>query len=363
MMICDHADYDHNHCQEQNSDDDDDNFRCEDCGTLRGALALIWIASSFSPPRYKISPPRYKISPLRYKASPHRYKISPQRYKISSPRYKIHKTGLKYHHPSIEYYHPGKNITTQVWNITKQGWWFFSTSIPWLPKSIHWPAPENRVYVQGYTYEYCNPPPQLGVCSQAGLVALASLLSDPELHLLQLLAALAMLVQPLLQTAFLLDASCRTTGTSAQARAKPGRQAVTFLLVIYYHHHQHHHHHITIIIIINIIISQYKVCNLAMWVTSLLETARHEASPIQVSIIGIRTIIIIMIMMIIIIMIRTIIIITSIHTYALVHCHSKSESDKSSDWSALLLSCLAPSFSSGSSPCNAIQVLTRNHLQ
>merc|ERR550525_968453 len=88
---------------------------------------------------------------------------------------------------------------------------------------------------------------QLGVCSQAGLVALASLLSDlkPELHLLQLLAALAMLVQPLLQTAFLLDASCRTTGTSAQARAKPGRQAVTFLLV----------------------------CNLAMWVTSLLETA------------------------------------------------------------------------------------------
>ena len=77
-------------------------------------------------------------------------------------------------------------------------------------------------------------PPQLGVCSQAGLVALASLLSsdlEPELQLLQLLAALAMLVQPLLQTAFLLDASCRTTGTTAQARAKPGRQAVTFLLV------------------------------------------------------------------------------------------------------------------------------------
>ena len=97
-------------------------------------------------------------------------------------------------------------------------------------------------------------PPQLGVCSQAGLVALASLLSSddlnkPELQLLQvvdmisitmvrliniitqLLAALSILVQPLLQTAFLLDASCRTTGTSAQARAKPGRQAVTFLLV------------------------------------------------------------------------------------------------------------------------------------
>jgi len=101
---------------------------------------------------------------------------------------------------------------------------------------------------------------QLGVCSQAGLVALASLLSDlePELHLLQLLAALAMLVQPLLQTAFLLDASCRTTGTSAQARAKPGRQAVTFLLV----------------------------CNLAMWVTSLIETARHEASPIQAGVLS-----------------------------------------------------------------------------
>jgi len=99
---------------------------------------------------------------------------------------------------------------------------------------------------------------QLGVCSQAGLVGLASLLSNPELHLLQLLAALAMLVQPLLQTAFLLDASCRTTGTSAQARAKPGRQAVTFLLV----------------------------CNLAMWVTSLLETARHDASPIQVGVLS-----------------------------------------------------------------------------
>jgi len=98
---------------------------------------------------------------------------------------------------------------------------------------------------------------QLGVCSQAGLVALATLLSDdltkPELQLLQLLAAVSILVQPLLQTAFLLDASCRTTGTTAQARAKPGRQAVTFLLV----------------------------CNLAMWVTSLLETARHDASPIQ----------------------------------------------------------------------------------
>ena len=39
---------------------------------------------------------------------------------------------------------------------------------------------------------------QLGVCSQAGLVALASLLSrelQVEEHLLQLLAALAMLVQ------------------------------------------------------------------------------------------------------------------------------------------------------------------------
>jgi len=98
---------------------------------------------------------------------------------------------------------------------------------------------------------------QLGVCSQAGLVALASLLSKQlqvEEHLLQLLAALAMLVQPLLQTAFLLDASCRTTGTSAQARTKPGRQAVTFLLV----------------------------CNLAMWVITLLENAKHEARPTQV---------------------------------------------------------------------------------
>ena len=43
------------------------------------------------------------------------------------------------------------------------------------------------------------------------------------------------LFQPLLQTAFLLDASCRTTGTSAQARTKPGRQAVTFLLVSSWH--------------------------------------------------------------------------------------------------------------------------------
>merc|ERR1719336_1858851 len=60
--------------------------------------------------------------------------------------------------------------------------------------------------------------------------------------------------QPLLQTAFLLDASCRTTGTSAQARTKPGRQAVTFLLV----------------------------CNLAMWVITLLENAKHEARPTQV---------------------------------------------------------------------------------
>jgi len=110
---------------------------------------------------------------------------------------------------------------------------------------------------------------QLGVCSQAGLVALDSLLASndelnkPELHLLQLLAALSTLVQPLLQTAFLLDASCRTTGTSAQARAKPGRQAVTFLLV----------------------------CNLAMWVTSLLEAARHDASPMQVVFIIIKIII------------------------------------------------------------------------
>jgi len=102
---------------------------------------------------------------------------------------------------------------------------------------------------------------QLGVCSQAGLVALASLLSrEPQVeeHLLQLLAALAMLVQPLLQTAFLLDASCRTTGTSAQARTKPGRQAVTFLLV----------------------------CNLAMWVISLLENAKHEARPTQVGVLS-----------------------------------------------------------------------------
>ena len=140
-------------------------------------------------------------------------------------------------------------------------------------------------------------PPQLGVCSQAGLVALASLLSSddlnkPELQLLQvvdmisitmvrliniitqLLAALSILVQPLLQTAFLLDASCRTTGTSAQARAKPGRQAVTFLLVT------------AVVILLNTIISHNQRCSitivtikitggrptlfLAVWVTTKL---------------------------------------------------------------------------------------------
>ena len=200
--------------------------RCADSGTLRVAQASIWIASFSSPVRYQ------------------------------------------------NYFHlPGIKLIF-VWQVSK-------------------------VNCSKCKYVSCLHvhPPQLGVCSQAGLVALASLLSSddlnkPELQLLQvvdmisitmvrliniitqLLAALSILVQPLLQTAFLLDASCRTTGTSAQARAKPGRQAVTFLLVT------------AVVILLNTIISHNQRCSitivtikitggrptlfLAVWVTTKL---------------------------------------------------------------------------------------------
>ena len=184
--------------------------RCEDSGTLRVAQASIWIASFSSPVRYQnyFHLPGIKlISTARYQTY----------FRLAGIKSKFFKMQICLH--------------------------------------VH--------------------PPQLGVCSQAGLVALASLLSSddlnkPELQLLQvvdmisitmvrliniitqLLAALSILVQPLLQTAFLLDASCRTTGTSAQARAKPGRQAVTFLLVT------------VIVILLNTIISHNQRCSITI---------------------------------------------------------------------------------------------------
>ena len=88
-------------------------------------------------------------------------------------------------------------------------------------------------------------------------------------------SSLAILVQTLLQTTFILDASCRFFGqcltifvrkeiylrfvtSDKEVEEKPGRQVVTFLLV----------------------------CNLAMWMMNTLETNRADSHPIQAEFFG-----------------------------------------------------------------------------
>lgn len=71
---------------------------------------------------------------------------------------------------------------------------------------------------------------------------------------LVLVTALSSLIQLLVQTLFILDASKRSAATSEQARRKPGREVVTFLLVT----------------------------NLAMWAINTLEKSRADSHPVQV---------------------------------------------------------------------------------
>lgn len=73
---------------------------------------------------------------------------------------------------------------------------------------------------------------------------------------LVLILALSKVVQLLLQTLFILDASCRVASTVEQARRKPGREVVTFLLV----------------------------SNLAMWLMNALEKSRGESHPAQLQV-------------------------------------------------------------------------------
>lgn len=92
--------------------------------------------------------------------------------------------------------------------------------------------------------------------------------------MLAFFSSLAILVQTLLQTTFILDASCRSdlcclslvlimsslrfVTSEKEVVDKPGRQVVTFLLV----------------------------CNLAMWMMNTLETNRADSHPIQAEFFG-----------------------------------------------------------------------------
>lgn len=79
-----------------------------------------------------------------------------------------------------------------------------------------------------------------------------------EEHMTAFFASLAILVQTILQTVFILDASCRFVTTEEEVTKKPGRQIVTFLLV----------------------------CNLACWMMSAVETNRADSHPIQAQFFG-----------------------------------------------------------------------------
>lgn len=76
---------------------------------------------------------------------------------------------------------------------------------------------------------------------------------------LVLVTALASLVQLLIQTLFILDASKRSAATPEQTRRKPGREVVTFLLVT----------------------------NLAMWSINTLEKSRADSHPVQLKFYGV----------------------------------------------------------------------------
>jgi len=94
---------------------------------------------------------------------------------------------------------------------------------------------------------------QAGVFIYATFSGLSSFL-QLQTCLVPLLASLTILLQTILQTAFIIDASHRFASTSSHIRHKPGRQVVTFLLV----------------------------CNLAMWVVNILQTNKISASSKQV---------------------------------------------------------------------------------
>ena len=74
-----------------------------------------------------------------------------------------------------------------------------------------------------------------------------------------MMTALASLIQLLFQTLFILDASKRAASTADQAKRKPGREVVTFLLVT----------------------------NLAMWLINTLEKSRADSHPVQLKFYGV----------------------------------------------------------------------------
>lgn len=75
---------------------------------------------------------------------------------------------------------------------------------------------------------------------------------------LVLATALLKVIQLLLQTLFILDASKRVVTTMEQAKKKPGREVITFLLIT----------------------------NLAMWLINALEKSRGESHPAQLQFYG-----------------------------------------------------------------------------
>lgn len=84
-------------------------------------------------------------------------------------------------------------------------------------------------------------------------------LKNKKSNPLVLVTALASLVQLLIQTLFILDASKRSASTPEQIRRKPGREIVTFLLVT----------------------------NLAMWSINTLEKSRADSHPVQLQFYGV----------------------------------------------------------------------------
>jgi len=101
---------------------------------------------------------------------------------------------------------------------------------------------------------------QIGLLSYNVFTVIAACheMAENKDSVLVLITALAVILQAVTQTLFILDASRRTTNSADQQRRKPGREVVTFLLV----------------------------ANFAMWTVSTLDKSRADVNPVQLQFYG-----------------------------------------------------------------------------
>lgn len=101
---------------------------------------------------------------------------------------------------------------------------------------------------------------QIGLLSYNVFTVIAAYheMEENKYSVLVLITALAVILQAMAQTLFILDASRRTTNSADQQRRKPGREVVTFLLVV----------------------------NFAMWTVSTLDKSRADVNPVQLHFYG-----------------------------------------------------------------------------